>query len=140
MSYPSVQLHINGKWRPATGGRTLGVINPATEEPIGTVPHADRADLDEARAAAEKGFRVWRDVSAFDRAKVMRKAAQLIRERADTIANIMTQKQGKVLAEAKLEPMAAGHVIDWYAEEGRRAYVRLIPARSLCVYQMGIKE
>jgi succinate-semialdehyde dehydrogenase/glutarate-semialdehyde dehydrogenase len=140
MSYPSVQLHINGKWRPATSGRSLVVINPATEEPIGTVPHADRADLDAALEAAEKGFRVWRDVSAFDRAKVMRKAAQLIRERADKIAEIMTQEQGKVLAEAKLETMTAADVIDWFAEEGRRAYGRLIPARAAGIYQMVIKE
>ena len=140
MSYPSVQLHINGKWRPATGGRTLVVINPATEEPIGTVPHADRADLDAALEAAEKGFRVWRDVSPFDRAKVMRKAAQLIRERADKIAEIMTQEQGKVLAEAKMETMTAADVIEWFAEEGRRAYGRLIPARLPGVYQMVIKE
>ena len=70
----------------------------------------------------------------------MRKAADLIRERADKIATIMTMEQGKVLAEAKLETMNAADIIDWFAEEGRRAYGRLIPARSPGVYQMVIKE
>jgi succinate-semialdehyde dehydrogenase/glutarate-semialdehyde dehydrogenase len=140
MSYPSVQMHINGKWRPAATGRTLHVINPATEEPIGSVPHADRSDLDAALEAAEKGYRTWRNVSAYDRSKVMRKAADLIRERADKIATIMTQEQGKILAEARMETMAAADIIDWFAEEGRRAYGRLIPARSAGVYQMVIKE
>ncbi|MDN3278555.1 NAD-dependent succinate-semialdehyde dehydrogenase [Frankia sp. RB7] len=140
MSYPSVQLHIDGKWRAASTGRTLKVINPATEEPVGTVPHADRSDLDEALASAEKGFRLWRNVSPLDRSKVMRKAADLIRERADKIAAIMTMEQGKVLAEARLETMNAADIIDWFAEEGRRAYGRLIPARSPGVYQLVIKE
>jgi succinate-semialdehyde dehydrogenase/glutarate-semialdehyde dehydrogenase len=140
MSYPSVQMHINGKWRPAATGRTLHVINPATEEPIGSVPHADRSDLDAALEAAETGYRTWRNVSAYDRSKVMRKAADLIRERADKIATIMTQEQGKILAEARMETMAAADIIDWFAEEGRRAYGRLIPARSAGVYQMVIKE
>jgi succinate-semialdehyde dehydrogenase/glutarate-semialdehyde dehydrogenase len=133
-------MHINGKWRPAASGRTLHVINPATEESIGSVPHADRSDLDAALEAAEKGYRTWRNVSAYDRSKVMRKAADLIRERADKIATIMTQEQGKILAEAKLETMAAADIIDWFAEEGRRAYGRLIPARAAGVYQMVIKE
>jgi succinate-semialdehyde dehydrogenase/glutarate-semialdehyde dehydrogenase len=140
MSYPSVQMHINGKWRPAASGRTLHVINPATEEPIGSVPHADRSDLDAALEAAEKGYRTWRNVSAYDRSKVMRKAAELIRERADKIANVMTQEQGKVLVEAKMETMAAADIIEWFAEEGRRAYGRLIPARAAGVYQMVVKE
>src|SRR6202012_2238742 len=86
MSYPNVQLYIDGKWRAAASGKTIPVINPATEETIGTVPHAGKADLDEALAAAEKGFKAWRNVSPYERSKVMRKAAELIRERADAIA------------------------------------------------------
>src|SRR5262249_7931244 len=119
---------------------TIPVLNPATEEAIGTVAHADKADLDEALAAAEKGFKLWRNVAAYERSKVMRKAAQLMRERADSIATLMTMEQGKVLAEAKMETMAAADVIEWFAEEGRRAYGRLIPARAPGVYQMAIKE
>src|SRR6202142_1956052 len=140
MNYPNVQLFIDGKWRPAASGKTIPVINPATEEPVGTVAHAEKADLDEALAAAEKGFKAWRLVSAYERSKVMRKAAELIRERADKIATIMTIEQGKVLAESRLETMIAADVTEWFAEEGRRTYGRLSPARMPGVYQMTIKD
>src|ERR1700734_3293191 len=140
MNYPNVQLYIDGKWRPAASGKTIPVLNPATEEVVGTVAHADKADLDEALAAAEKGFKAWRAVSALERSKVMRKAADLIRERAEKIATIMTIEQGKILAEAKVETMSAADTIEWFAEEGRRTYGRLIPARLPGVYQMAIKD
>ena len=140
MTYPNVQLFIDGKWRPAASGKTIPVINPATEESIGTVAHAAKADLDEALAAAEKGFKTWRNISSYERSKVMRKAADLIRERADKIATLMTMEQGKVLAESRLETMVAADVIEWFAEEGRRTYGRMIPARLPGVYQMVIKE
>src|ERR1700721_2039030 len=113
MDYPNVQLLIDGKWRPAASGKTIPVLNPATEEVVGTVAHAGKADLDEALAAAEKGFKVWRAVSAYERSKVMRKAADLMRERAERIATIMTMEQGKVLAEAKLETMSAAETTEW---------------------------
>ncbi|MBV1798574.1 NAD-dependent succinate-semialdehyde dehydrogenase [Siccirubricoccus sp. G192] len=140
MAYPNVQLHINGEWRPARSGRTLEVLNPATIEVLGTVAHAGRDDLDEALEAAEKGFQTWKKVSAFDRSKLMRKAADLLRSRADAIAALMTQEQGKPLPEAKMEVMAGADVIDWFAEEARRAYGRVIPARAEGVYQLVIKE
>jgi succinate-semialdehyde dehydrogenase/glutarate-semialdehyde dehydrogenase len=133
-------LHVGGKWRAAKDGRTLDVVNPATEEVIGKIAHAGKADLDEALAAAQKGFEVWRKMSAFDRSKVMRKAASLVRERAETIATIMTTEQGKPLAEARVEVATASDVIEWFAEEGRRAYGRLIPARGEGIYQMVVRE
>jgi succinate-semialdehyde dehydrogenase/glutarate-semialdehyde dehydrogenase len=102
--------------------------------------HAGIADLDRALAAAEKGFEVWRRTSAYDRSKIMRKAAGLIRERADEIAMLMTQEQGKPLAEAKGETMAGADTIEWFAEESRRSYGRVIPARAEGVYQLVIKE
>ena len=89
MNYPNVQLYIDGKWRPAASGKTIPVLNPATEEVVGTVAHAGKADLDEALAAADKGFKVWRAMSAYDRSKVMRKAADLIRERAEKRTNFL---------------------------------------------------
>ena len=79
--YPNVQLFINGQWCAALSGRTIPVVNPATHQTIGTVAFAEQADLDRALEAAEAGFKVWRQVSAFDRSKVLRKAAQLLRER-----------------------------------------------------------
>ncbi|MBN8929035.1 MAG: NAD-dependent succinate-semialdehyde dehydrogenase [Rhodospirillales bacterium 69-11] len=138
--YPNVELLIDGAWTKASGGRTLTVVNPATGEPIGTVAHADRSDLDRALEAAEKGFATWRKVSAYDRSKLMRKAADLLRSRADDIARLMTMEQGKPLVEAKGETMAAADVIDWFAEEARRAYGRVVPARAEGIYQLVIKE
>ena len=140
MNYPNVQLFIDGKWRPAASGRTIPVLNPATEENVGTVAHADKSDLDEAVAAAEKGFKAWRAISSYERSKVMRKAADLMRERAETIATLMTMEQGKIFAEAKIETMASADIIEWFAEEGRRTYGRMIPARVPGVYQMAIKD
>jgi succinate-semialdehyde dehydrogenase/glutarate-semialdehyde dehydrogenase len=138
--YHDVNLLIDGAWAPAASGRTIPIVNPATEETIGTVAHADKADLDRALAAAEKGFAVWSRTSAYDRAKLMRKAADLLRSRADEIARIMTMEQGKPLTEAKMETLAGADVIDWFAEEARRAYGRVIPARAVGVYQLVIKE
>jgi succinate-semialdehyde dehydrogenase/glutarate-semialdehyde dehydrogenase len=136
----NVLLHIDGQWRPATGNRTIPILNPATEEQIGTVPHASQADLDEALEAAERGFNIWKKVSAFDRSKLMRKAANILRERAGEIARVMTLEQGKPLPEAKMEVLGAADTIDWFAEEARRAYGRVIPARAEGVYQLVIKE
>jgi succinate-semialdehyde dehydrogenase/glutarate-semialdehyde dehydrogenase len=138
--YPDVQLFVAGQWRDAAGGRKLPVINPATEEVIGQVAHASTADLDEALEAAAKGFETWRKVSAYDRAKLMRKAADIFRSRADETARLLTLEQGKPVAEAKMEAMAAADIIDWFAEEARRAYGRVIPARAEGVYQLVVKE
>ena len=138
--YPDTNLFIDGKWGPAASGKTLVVLNPATGEAAGKVACAGKADLDRALAAAEKGFETWRKVSAFDRYKTMRKAADILRSRADDIAKIMTTEQGKPVIEAKGETLAGADVIDWMAEEGRRAYGRVIPARSPGVYQLVIKE
>ncbi|PBP67858.1 NAD-dependent succinate-semialdehyde dehydrogenase [Pseudomonas syringae] len=138
--YPDVQLYIDGQWRASRDNRTLSVINPATGEALGTVAHAGIADLDEALAAAERGFATWRATSAYDRYKLMQKAANLIRERADSIARIMTQEQGKPLAEARMETLSAADIIDWLAEEGRRSYGRLVPSRNVSIEQKVIKE
>ncbi|MBX9701242.1 MAG: NAD-dependent succinate-semialdehyde dehydrogenase [Acetobacteraceae bacterium] len=140
MSYPNTNLYIDGTWRAAEGNRTLPVLNPATEEVIGRVAHASKADLDEALASAERGFAAWRKVSAYERAKLMRKAADIFRARADEIAKLMTLEQGKPVIEAKMEILAGADIIDWFAEEARRAYGRVIPARAEGVYQLVIKE
>jgi succinate-semialdehyde dehydrogenase/glutarate-semialdehyde dehydrogenase len=138
--YQDVSLFIDGAWTKAASGRTIDVVNPATGDKIGTVAHADRPDLDRALEAAEKGFCVWRKVPAFDRYKLMRKAADILRSRADAIAEVLTLEQGKPLVEAKGEVLAAADVIDWFAEEGRRAYGRVIPSRAEGIYQLVIKQ
>ena len=140
-SYPDrVLLHIDGEWRPAADGRTLDIVNPATEAVLGSLAHAGTADLDEALAAAARGFEVWRGVSAFDRSKLMRKAAALLRERNEHIAVLMTLEQGKPIAESRQEAFAAADIIDWFAEEARRAYGRVVPARADGVSQIVTKE
>jgi len=140
MTYPQVNLHIDGAWVKGAGGKSEPVLNPATGDPVGYVPHADKSDLDRALAAAEKGFKAWRKVSAYDRYKLMRKAADIFRSRIDEIATVLTLEQGKPLAEAKGEAMAGADVIEWFAEEGRRAYGRVIPARGEGIYQIVVKE
>ena len=138
--YPNVQLHIAGKWRDADGGKRIDVLNPASEEVVGTVAHASIKDLDEALEASERGLAMWRKVSAYERSKLMRKAADLLRSRADAIARLMTLEQGKPLDQAKMETLAGADVIDWFAEESRRTYGQVIPARGEGIYQLAIKE
>jgi succinate-semialdehyde dehydrogenase/glutarate-semialdehyde dehydrogenase len=139
-AYPNTELHIAGDWRGAEAGETLDVINPATGEPIGHVAHARKADLDAALEAAATGFKAWKQVSAFERYKVMRKAAELVRERADEIATAMTMEQGKPVGEAKIETLFGADIIDWFAEEARRSYGRVIPARMNGIQQLVVKE
>ena len=141
MSYPNTQLFIHGQWREAQAGETLAVFNPATGKEIGRVAHARQADLDLALEAAQKGFETWRDTPAIERAKVMRAAAGLMRERAGAIARLLTQEQGKPLAEAKGEAMAAADILEWFADEGLRVYGRIVPSRgNLAMRQMVLKD
>jgi succinate-semialdehyde dehydrogenase/glutarate-semialdehyde dehydrogenase len=141
MTYPNTQLFINGQWQDAAEGRSLAVFNPATGKEIGRVAQAGKADLDKALEAAQKGFETWRDMPAADRARIMRKAAGLIRERAAEIAPLLTQEQGKPLAEAKGETLAAADLIEWFADEGLRVYGRLVPSRgNLALRQMVVKD
>ena len=138
--YANTQLLIDGQWCDAADGRTLAVVNPAHGKEIGRVAHADRADLDRALAAAQKGFDVWRAVPAVERGRIMRQAAQLLRERNADIAALMTQEQGKPLIEAKGEITMACEVIEWFAEEARRVYGRVVPARNLLAQQLVLKD
>jgi len=131
MTYSDVSPMIDGAWTKGANGRTIPVINPATEEVIGQVAHAEKSDLDRALAAADKGFKQWRKVSAYERYKIMRKAADLMRQRLDEICTIMTTEQGKPLFEAKVETNLAADIIDWMAEEGRRTYGRIAPGKGV---------
>jgi len=135
-----VLLYIDGTWRPGAACRTLDVVNPATEAVIGTVARAEEADLDAALSAAQKGFAVWRDTSAFERGKILRRATALLRERIAPIAHIMTREQGKPVKEAKVEIAVAADTLDWFAEETRRAYGRTVPARAPNITNLVLKE
>jgi succinate-semialdehyde dehydrogenase/glutarate-semialdehyde dehydrogenase len=138
--YPDVSLHINGQWTKGAEGRSEPILNPATGEKIGTLAHATKPDLDMALQAADDGFKVWKKTPADTRYKTLRKAADIIRSRADDIAKIMVMEQGKPLMEAKGETLLAGDIMDWFGEEARRTYGRVIPARMENVYQLVVKE
>ncbi|MEN2977555.1 NAD-dependent succinate-semialdehyde dehydrogenase (plasmid) [Tistrella bauzanensis] len=138
--YPDTRLHIDGAWTAGSTGFDEAVLNPATAAEIGRVAHATTADLDRALEAADRAFKTWRKVPAYDRSKLMRKAAGLLRERADNIARIMTLEQGKPLAEARAETMAAADIIEWFAEEARRAYGRIVPPRFAGTQQLVTRE
>jgi succinate-semialdehyde dehydrogenase / glutarate-semialdehyde dehydrogenase len=138
--YSDLKLYIDGQWLNGDGRKGEDVINPATGKVLAKLPHASKADLDAALAAADKGFKVWRATSAYDRAKIMRKAADLLRERAEHVGRVMTQEQGKVFGEARIEVLTSADIIDWYAEEGRRAYGRIVPGRQKGVRQIVMQE
>src|SRR5262245_9899866 len=138
--YAELGLYIDGKWHDGHGRKGEDVINPATEKPLAQLPHASKADLDQALESARKGFHVWRNTSAYDRCKIMRKAADLMRERYDAISKIMVQEQGKVYAEARAEVLTSCEILEWYAEEGRRSYGRIVPGRGKGIRQLVVQE
>jgi succinate-semialdehyde dehydrogenase/glutarate-semialdehyde dehydrogenase len=138
--YDKLHLYIDGEWLGPEGRKTGNVVNPATGDTIGTLPHASKADLDRALDAAARGFQAWRKVSPNERAKVLRKAGELIRERADRIATLMTLEEGKTLGESKMEVLSSAEIFEWMAEECRRSYGRLVPPRAAGHRQMVMRE
>src|SRR5712692_6145571 len=121
------RMYIDGKWVAADDGRTLGVINPATEAVIHEVAYGGRAETKRAIEAAHKALPGWRKLTAWDRAKILKKTAELMRERCDAIARTLTMEQGKPLVEAKAEIMHSADTFEWFGEEGKRAYGQQIP-------------
>jgi len=119
-------LFINGSWRMGEGRDALAVLNPATGAAIAELPAASAADLEEALAAAQAGFAEWRMIDVDTRGAILRKAAELIRERADRIATLLTTEQGKPVGEARGEVVGAAAMFDFYAEEAKRAYGRVL--------------
>ncbi|MBA5639099.1 NADP-dependent succinate-semialdehyde dehydrogenase [Duganella sp. LX20W] len=114
------QCFINGEWCDADNGATVNVINPATGQTVGTIPHMGAAETARAIDAANRAWPAWRKKSAKERAAVLRKWHDLMLEHADDLALIMTTEQGKPLAEAKGEIGYAASFIEWFAEEGKR--------------------
>jgi succinate-semialdehyde dehydrogenase / glutarate-semialdehyde dehydrogenase len=138
--YANLGLYIDGEWIAGGGRESEQVVNPATEKPLATLTHAGAADLDRALAAAERGYKAWRATAPYGWARIIRKAADLIRERLEPIARILTLEQGKVIAEARIEVAVSADIIEWYAEEGKRSYGRIIPGRAQGVRQMTVQE
>jgi succinate-semialdehyde dehydrogenase / glutarate-semialdehyde dehydrogenase len=138
--YPGVQLHVAGEWRDGRGGETLPVLDPSTGHTIGHVAVAQQADLDDALAAADAAFKVWKRTPAVERARLMREAARLFRERAEQTARWLTQEQGKPLAEARAEVLFGAEIIEWFAEEGKRVAGRIVAPRTADTLQQVFKE
>lgn len=116
----NLQLFIDGAWRSGEGRDQRPVFNPANGDTLTGLPIATAADLDQALAAAERGWPVWRAKSADERAALMHRAADLIRGRVEHIATILTTEQGKPIAEARGEVLSAAGLLDYFAEQGKR--------------------
>lgn len=140
MYQEKLELLINGKWRQASDGRTRDLVNPANEDVIGQVPLCSDDDLAEAVDAAERGFEVWKNKTAHERYAIMMKAAAFIEERKEAIGRTLTMENGKPLGEGIPEVQFSADATRWYAEEGKRAYGRIVPARMQNVRQMVLKE
>ncbi|EKT4502761.1 MULTISPECIES: NAD-dependent succinate-semialdehyde dehydrogenase [Pseudomonas] len=135
-----VKLLLNGRWCEGSSAATLPLVNPATGESFGFVACATASDLEHAVEAAQAGFKVWSKMSAYERSAILRAAAQLLRTRGPAIAEQLTREQGKPFKEALGELQGGADFIDWCAEEGRRAYGRIVPSRSAVVEQKVIKR
>lgn len=138
--YTDLLFYIDGQWTAGNSGNTAAVINPSTGETLGQLPLASSEDLDTALAAAASGFETWSATSAFDRSGILRRVAALVRDRHALMAECMTLDQGKPLAESTMEAKSAADHIEWYAEEGRRAYGRIVPSRNAAVRQLVVRE
>ena len=125
-TYPDLNLFIDGEWRKAASD--MPVLDPATEEEIGRLPHAGQSDLDDALAAATRGFEVWRNTAPCERANTLRKAAAIMRERQDEIAAAITAEHGKPFSQARLEVIRGCEFLEWDAGEATRTYGRVIPS------------
>lgn len=123
-------LYIDGDWRPSSDGRRGEIVDPATEQVVDSVPIATEGDVDAALGSAKRAWLAWRDVDAWSRSAMLRAIAGLLRDRRDTIAAVLTEEQGKPLAEARGELSATADQFDWFADEARRIYGRVIEGHS----------
>lgn len=139
-AHPHPQLLIGGKWTNGTGDQTIPLENPATGEVLAHLPVATAADVDDAVLAAQEGFAHWRTESPVQRGRVLRDAAGQLRSQAATVARIITLELGKPLAESRTEVLLAAEHLEWAAEEARRGYGRVIPAREPGTLQYSIRE
>jgi succinate-semialdehyde dehydrogenase/glutarate-semialdehyde dehydrogenase len=124
------QMFIEGAWTDAGASKRQAVVNPADESTVAEVAYGGRAEAERAIDAAARALPAWRATPAPERAKILKRTADLIRERADKLARTLTLEQGKPLAEAKGEVLHSADTFEWFAEEGKRAYGRIIPAST----------
>ena len=135
-SYDPLYLFIGGEWLNAEGRETAAVVNPATGREIGRVPLSTADDLDHALAVTRLSFEQWRQTVPDKRAKILKRAADLILERAPQIAAQMTLEEGKPLGESLDEVTRAAEYFEWFAESARRIDGRVVPANRPGVLQL----
>ncbi len=128
--YPELQLFIDGEWISKGDRKSELVLNPATGEVLGELPHATTADLDRALASSQKGFKAWSSMLPEKRGEILRKAADLLKQRGDQVTKVASMESGKVIAQSRIELHMATEVLEWYAEEGRRTYGRVLTQRQ----------
>ena len=139
-TYPEVRMLIGGEWIAEGGEGAMPVVNPATDQEIGRAPRASKEQLDAALAAADSGFATWRDTPAIERYRVIRRAAELLRERAENIARVVTLEMGKPHAQALGETTGAADLIDFLAEEAKRQGGRIVPSRSHAILEQRVTQ
>lgn len=127
--YPSLALHVAGEWLTSASGGERAVINPADESPLGLLPLAGSAEIAAAAESAQRGFEQWRRVRPHDRYVILRRAAELLRQRSGDIATTLTLEQGKPLSESRREVLLSADIIDFQAEEAKRLYGRTVAPR-----------
>lgn len=138
--YERLELFIDGRWRQGSAGQSEPVINPATEEILGDLPHASRDDLDEALSSAQRGFELWRKTSVAERGRVLKVAAELMRANIDRLARIVTLEQGKPLHDARREISSTAESLEWLSEEAKRIYGKVLPSTLAGAVQEVIYE
>ena len=134
------KMLIGGELVDSVSKDTYEVRNPATGAVVDTAPKGNEKDILQAIQAAETAFKEWSDVTAEDRGNTLMSACELIKKNSGEIAQLLTQEQGKIIAEARLEVLVTADIIEWYAEEGRRAYGRIVPGRMKGVRQLVVQE
>lgn len=139
-TYPTLALYIDGAWHANGSGGSRVVVNPADETTLGVMPLAGDTELDRAVAAAQRGFQTWRATPAFARHEIITGATHLLRQRAECIARTMTLEQGKPLAQSRREVLLSADIIDFLAEEGKRSYGRVVPARAATVLSQVVSK
>jgi succinate-semialdehyde dehydrogenase / glutarate-semialdehyde dehydrogenase len=112
-AYETPQMLIDGRWVTGSEGAGEEILNPATEEVLGILPHASREDLDRALAAAQRGYEVWRKSLPQERSRLLKRVASLIREEMKRLMTIMTLEQGKPLHESRDELASSADLLDW---------------------------
>jgi succinate-semialdehyde dehydrogenase/glutarate-semialdehyde dehydrogenase len=133
-------MFIDGEWRFAADGATYDVLNPATEEIVATAPVATAADIDHALEAADKGWKVWRAASPWDRCDCLRVAAAYLRDREELLAALLTKEQGKPMRESLSELRGTWQQFEWFADEARRIHGEVFDPAGTGQYAIVMKE